>query len=71
MHNLIFNGHRGHYISKYSGNQIAVLDTDNLIELFNKDFEHVESVRTSVWFSNYDEILNKATPVFLMFVNRL
>ena len=37
-------------IVKYSGNQIAVLDTDNLIELFNKDYEHVESVRTSVWF---------------------
>ena len=37
-------------IVKYSGNQIAVLDTDNLIELFNKDYEHVETVRTSVWF---------------------
>ena len=27
------------------------MDTDNLIEIFNKDYEHVESVRTSARFS--------------------
>jgi len=39
---------------QYTGNQIAVLDTDNLIEIFNKDFEHVESVRTSVYGYAFD-----------------